>query len=34
VLTAADRADPQLAGAVRAVLTRDDDYATLGKLAV
>jgi hypothetical protein len=31
VLTAADRADPQLAGAVRAALTRDDDYATLGK---
>ena len=31
VLTAADRADPALAGAVRAALTRDDDYATLGK---
>ena len=31
VLAAADRADPQLAGAVRAALTRDDDYATLGK---
>ena len=31
VLSAADRADPQLAAAVRAVLTRDDDYATLGK---
>jgi hypothetical protein len=31
VLTAADRVDPQLATAVRAVLTRDDDYATLGK---
>ncbi|MGO9693741.1 MAG: transposase [Mycobacterium sp.] len=31
VLWAADRADPALAGAVRAVLVRDDDYATLGK---
>ena len=31
VLAAADRADPALAGAVRAALTRDDDYATLGK---
>ena len=31
VLTAADRADPALAGAVREVLTRDDDYASLGK---
>lgn len=31
MLTAADGADPQLAGAVRAVLVRDDDYATLGK---
>jgi len=31
VLTAADQTDPQLAGAVRAALTRDDDYATLGK---
>lgn len=31
VLTAADRADPALAGRVRAALTRDDDYATLGK---
>ena len=31
VLSAADRADPALAGAVRAALTRDDDYATLGK---
>jgi Transposase DDE domain/Transposase domain (DUF772) len=31
VLAAADRADPQVAGAVRAALTRDDDYATLGK---
>ena len=27
----ADRADPALAGAVRAALTRDDDYASLGK---
>lgn len=27
----ADRADPALAKAVRAVLTRDDDYASLGK---
>ena len=31
VLTTADGADPGLAGAVRAVLVRDDDYATLGK---
>jgi hypothetical protein len=31
VLTAADRADPQLASAVRAALSRDDDYASLGK---
>lgn len=31
VLTTADRADPGLAGAMRAVLTRDDDYATVGK---
>ena len=31
MLTAADRADPPLAGAVRAALTRDDDYATVGK---
>jgi hypothetical protein len=31
VLTAADRADPEVAGAVREVLTRDDDYASLGK---
>lgn len=31
VLTAADGADPQLAAEVRAALTRDDDYATLGK---
>ena len=31
VLTAADRSDPALAGAVRAVLTRDDDYASVGK---
>ena len=31
VLSAADRADPPLAGAVRAALTRDDDYATVGK---
>jgi len=31
VLTAADRADPVLAGVVRQALTRDDDYATLGK---
>lgn len=31
VLSAADRADPALAGAVRTALTRDDDYATLGK---
>jgi hypothetical protein len=31
VLAAADRADPAVAGAVRAVLTRDDDYASVGK---
>jgi len=31
VLSAADRVDPALASAVRAALTRDDDYATLGK---
>jgi hypothetical protein len=31
VLAAADRVNPQLATAVRATLTRDDDYATLGK---
>ena len=31
VLSAADRADPVLAGAVRTALQRDDDYATLGK---
>jgi len=31
VLTVADRADPELATAVRAAFTRDDDYATLGK---
>lgn len=31
VLSSADWADPALAGAVRQVLTRDDDYATLGK---
>jgi Transposase DDE domain/Transposase domain (DUF772) len=31
VLTAADRADPALARAIRAALTRDDDYATAGK---
>ena len=31
VLAAADRVDPALAGAVRAVLVRDDDYASLGK---
>jgi hypothetical protein len=31
VLTVADRADPGLASAVRAGLTRDDDYATVGK---
>ena len=31
VLTAADRDDPALATAVRAALTRDDDYATVGK---
>ena len=31
VLSAADRADPALAGAVRAALTRDDDYTSVGK---
>jgi hypothetical protein len=31
VLTAADRADPGLATAIRAGLARDDDYATVGK---
>lgn len=31
LLGTADRGDPELAGAVRAVLTRDDDYASLGK---
>ncbi|MCX6481503.1 MAG: transposase [Mycobacterium sp.] len=31
LLGTADRLDPELAGAVRAVLTRDDDYASLGK---
>ena len=31
VLSAADRADPVLAGTVRTALQRDDDYATLGK---
>jgi hypothetical protein len=31
VLSAADRADPVVAGAVRAALTRDDDYASVGK---
>ena len=31
VLSATDRADPALAGAVRAALTRDDDYASVGK---
>jgi len=31
VLTAADRTDPTLATAMRAGLTRDDDYATVGK---
>jgi len=31
VLAAADRVNLQLASAVRATLTRDDDYATLGK---
>jgi hypothetical protein len=31
VLAGADRADPVLAAAVRAALTRDDDYATVGK---
>ncbi len=31
LLILADRADPEMAGAVRAPLTRDDDYASLGK---
>jgi hypothetical protein len=31
VLTVADRAAPRLADAVRAVLTRADDYASVGK---
>jgi hypothetical protein len=31
VLWAADAVDPELASAVRAALTRDDDYASLGK---
>ena len=31
VLSAADAVDPELASAVRAALTRDDDYASLGK---
>jgi DDE family transposase/transposase-like protein DUF772 len=31
VLTAAERVDPALACVVRAALTRDDDYASLGK---
>jgi hypothetical protein len=31
LLLVADREDPGLAAAVRAVLTRDDDYATVGK---
>ena len=31
LLTAADRDDTELAGAVRAGLLRDDDYATIGK---
>jgi DDE family transposase/transposase-like protein DUF772 len=31
VLSAVDRADPALAGAVRRALTRDDNYSTLGK---
>ncbi len=31
LLDAADRVDPELSGAVRAVLNRDDDYASLGK---
>jgi hypothetical protein len=31
VLSAVDRVDPALAGAVRVALTRDDDYASLGK---
>ena len=31
VLWAADAVDPELAGAVRGALTRDDDYASLGK---
>ncbi len=30
-LAVADRADPALAGAVRAALTRDDDYTSMGK---
>ncbi|MGV7507497.1 transposase, partial [Mycobacterium kansasii] len=31
LLAVADRADMELAGALRAALTRDDDYASLGK---
>lgn len=31
LLAVADRADPELAGAVRTALTRGDDYASLGK---
>jgi hypothetical protein len=31
LLAVADSADPELAGAVRTALTRDDDYASLGK---
>jgi hypothetical protein len=31
LLTVADRADPELAGAVRTALTRDDDDTSLGK---
>jgi DDE family transposase/transposase-like protein DUF772 len=31
VLSAVDRVDPALAGAVRRALTRDDNYSTLGK---
>ena len=31
LLTAADRVGPALAGAVRKVLVRDDDYASLAK---
>ena len=31
LLALADRVDPEMAGAVRAALTRDDDYASLGK---